>query len=798
MLPLEAARYGTEAYGIDYSIVATLAGRLLADYPLRDWSNEPALPLRSPDSLQPRLLADVTNVLNEVSARFSAAMQGFYPKVCGKQPWGYLWAVTLPCQECGRRFPLVGSLALRPPNPGKGDSGQSFGIVADRQSGEWQVVVQEGEPTGVPTRVLAGKSRYSASGKVAVCPFCSHVHPKDVHTRLASERRGQDALLLAADLDDRCGKTYREVTPEEARAALDAELALANEPPFEEGLPAVPHEEIPKGNTWTVQATVYGARTYGDMCNARQTLGFVRLARTIKELGAELIRSGVSEDYASALCGYASAVMARKLRRATRGCVLAISRQGVSDIFQTESSLAFSYDYFEAGLGDGPGTWESIAQGTLAALSRQVNRRPGVPARITRGTALAVPLPDQSVAAVVTDPPYDAMIDYTDASDLFYVWLKRSLASVMPEFAFTADPHGVQEKTDEIIVKKGGTSNDDFRTRQRYDRLIARAFAESRRVVRPDGVVTIVFGHGEPEVWHRLLGAITNAGLVLTGSWPAKTEKGGKAGFSNIVTTLTMSCRPAPACRPEGRASLVEAEVRNEVKARVPAWEAVGLAPTDQRMASAGPAMEVVGRYSTVLDNRGETVDPERYLLVARRAVDEAAAIQIDNLPLETFDSRTRFALSWARLYGRSVAPKSEARWESLAADLPLERLKGILADADKGTRLAYSREFKGDINDNSAAIDVAMAMAQAWPAGLDAAGDVLALSNRNSDDAYLWAAMRYLSIKLPEADPDAVAWNSLLRNRRGVGASADEALAVSKRKTPNKKMRTGQGSLFD
>ena len=41
MIPLEAARLGVTAHGIDYSPVATLAGQLLADYPLRDWSQEP-------------------------------------------------------------------------------------------------------------------------------------------------------------------------------------------------------------------------------------------------------------------------------------------------------------------------------------------------------------------------------------------------------------------------------------------------------------------------------------------------------------------------------------------------------------------------------------------------------------------------------------------------------------------------------------------------------------------------------------------------------------------------------------
>ena len=44
IIPLEAARAGATAVGIDVSPVATLAGRLLADYPARDWSAEPHLP----------------------------------------------------------------------------------------------------------------------------------------------------------------------------------------------------------------------------------------------------------------------------------------------------------------------------------------------------------------------------------------------------------------------------------------------------------------------------------------------------------------------------------------------------------------------------------------------------------------------------------------------------------------------------------------------------------------------------------------------------------------------------------
>ena len=57
---------------------------------------------------------------------------------------------------------------------------------------------------------------------------------------------------------------------------------------------------------------------------------------------------------------------------------------------------------------------------------------------------------------MVTDPPYDQMIAYADASDLFYVWLKRCLHSTWPELVVTADSHGAQEKSQEIIVKRDG------------------------------------------------------------------------------------------------------------------------------------------------------------------------------------------------------------------------------------------------------------------------------------------------------------------------------------------------------
>jgi putative DNA methylase len=795
-IPLEGARLGVRSMGIDYSPVASLAGQLLADFPQRDWSSERPLPFYGVNTrlMGNRLLGDAEAVLLEIARRSEAALATFYPKVEGKQPMGYLWAITLPCQECGNRFPLVANLTLRRPNQGKHDLGQWFRIEPNRTTGAFKATVHSGVPTQQPTLIAPQAGGKSGRGKNAICSFCDHVHSKALHTRLASEGLGRDFLLAVVESDDVVGRLFRIATAEELAAADAAAEKLGEESPFAPDLPAVPHEKIPAGNHHTIRPSLYGADNYGNLCNARQTLAFVELARAINDIARELLGAGVSADYVTALTGYAGATLVRKLKFSTRGAKLRSTPGAgmVDHIFSNEASLGFSYDYLETGIGSGPASWRMLAKGTVAALGAQTDARPGVPASLNRGSATALPQRSASLSAVVTDPPYDNMIDYSDASDLFFVWLKRCLVTSAPWFGFTVHPDGVQEKTQEAIVKGGG--NVDHRTRSHYDDLIAKAFAEARRVVEDDGVVTIVFGHGEPEVWHRLLGAITRAGLVLTGSWPAKTESGGSAGSANIVTTLTMSCRPAPADREPGRASVVEAEVRREVQARIPMWDAAGLAPTDQLMASAGPAMEAVGRYSEVLDHLGEPVDPSQYLVLARKAIIDASSVPIENLPLDTFDARTRFALGWVRLFRRSVAPKSEARWQALAADLTMDDLKGVLSDADKGVRFAPASGWKGAVSPTSSVIDVAMAMAKAWADGLDEVAQVLAAASRDADDAYLWATLGYLSSLLPEGDADAVAWTSLVRARRGLGSATREVL--SRRDADDEKAR--QGDLFD
>jgi hypothetical protein len=141
--------------------------------------------------------------------------------------------------------------------------------------------------------------------------------------------------------------------------------------------------------------------------------------------------------------------------------------------------------------------------------------------------------------------------------------------------------------------------------------------------------------------------------------------------------------------------------------------------------------MEVYGRYARVLQPDGSAASLERYLTLARRSVREATALRLDEIPIETFDALTRFAVFWMRLYGRTVVPKGEARFLAQVDNLRLEDVRGeLLAESGSGFRLLL--DPPASISPDSAEFDVARALAGAFTAGgTDAASNVLAKWDR-------------------------------------------------------------------
>ncbi len=782
IIPLEAARAGASAIGIDLSPVATLAGRLLADYPARDWSSEPPLQFgaastgegilgfESGGRSRGRLARDVRTVLVEVGRRVAERMEPYYPRNrFGEFPWGYLWAVTMPCDGCKRRFPLLGSLILRYPCKKGGDSGQSLHLTVAKDG--WRVQVIDGPPTLQPTYASGLKGDGTKrKGKTARCPCCAYIHPLEAVKAKGEAQQYEDQLLVVADTDERGKRFFRLPTPEEERTAAAASLGVDSLGPYS----AVPDEIIPAGNVHTVMASGYGYRRFGDLMCDRQTLSFVTTIMEIRTVHSELIASGLSAGYARALISYAASVLCKRLRRSTRGVRILQhgapdgskrSYEQTSDLFSNESKINFQFDFFEAGPGDGAGTWSSVSSSAVQAIDKVLKETSGRPARLHRASATALPIRDGSIDVVVTDPPYYDMVEYADASDLFHVWLKRALFDIEPDL-FGPDAQqttGLQDKNQEIIVRRVHEPARVKHDTEFYESMLAVSFAEARRVLKTDGHLVVVFGHSDPDAWRRLLGALQTAGFVVTSAWPSRTESA-NTGVASIKVTVSIGCRVAPTQRPLGMASAVDREVIEAVMERVRQWDADGLALEDQLMASYGPAMEVYGRYIRVINLDGSDADLDRYLTIARRSVRDAMRLRVDELPLETFDAITRFAVFWLRAKGRSEVPKGEARFFVQADELHLAGLRDrILVESKTGFQLRL--DDPGPIASEVSVFEVVRAMAHAWDlGGTEAVAEVINLAGRESNDQHVWAVVADLTNHLPASDKMAKALAGIRR----------------------------------
>ena len=189
-------------------------------------------------------------------------------------------------------------------------------------------------------------------------------------------------------------------------------------------------------------------------------------------------------------------------------------------------------------------------------------------------------------------------------------------------------------------------------------------------------------------------------------------------------------------------------------------------------------------------------MDLTRYLPLARRIVQEIAAVSVDGLPLETFDVRSMFALSWARQYCRQAAPGSELRWERLTHHLDESATSGLVVKDDKGFRLAYASDGNHQANSESPVIDVVFAVAVAGKS-VSAVAELLATSGR-TDDAFVWAAMAELADLLGEADPDGDVWTWVVRNRTAITSGSQQIETARAHRTEEREAEELQGALFD
>ncbi|GIZ12693.1 DNA methyltransferase [Pseudomonas sp. NCCP-436] len=150
----------------------------------------------------------------------------------------------------------------------------------------------------------------------------------------------------------------------------------------------------------------------------------------------------------------------------------------------------------------------------LIKAFRKYLARPAT-AAVNTGTAARLPLADNSIDYIFTDPPFGENIYYSDLNFLVESW------------------HGV--KTDanpEAIVD---------RVRQKglpeYQHLMYRCFAEYYRVLKPGRWMTVVFSNSKAAVWNTIQVALQQTGFVVAEVTALDKKQG---SFQQVVSPNTV------------------------------------------------------------------------------------------------------------------------------------------------------------------------------------------------------------------------------------------------------------------
>ncbi len=110
-------------------------------------------------------------------------------------------------------------------------------------------------------------------------------------------------------------------------------------------------------------------------------------------------------------------------------------------------------------------------------------------------------LPDASIDAIITDPPYGSNVQYGELSHYWLVWLQKDLDLKKSLFALES----------EILVNRKSKRKDY----PDYEEGMYRVFKESFRVLKPSGILTFTFNNKDIRAWYAVIKAAVRAGFIL-------------------------------------------------------------------------------------------------------------------------------------------------------------------------------------------------------------------------------------------------------------------------------------------
>ena len=692
-LPLEAQRLGLDVVAGDLNPVAVLLTRTMTSLlpPLMSHKGvRPSANAVEDSGPYQSIMKDTEYYAQWMAKKAEKQVGSLYPKVTissaqtsssrppTSPPIAWLWTRTVRCPNpaCQGTSPLankfwlsthVGNEAWANPIPDK-----ASGIV------RFSVETRGSPPAG------------NVTSKGAVCLICgnpipfSHVRAEGVLNRLGFQLMG---VVVAQ------GRRRVYLSPRD----VDSTAAKEAKPNW------IPETDLPpKALGFRVQN--YGITRHADLFLPRQLASIGVFSTLVDDAYHEVLRdSDGDQNYARAIVVLLALSVDRLAQTNNTLVRWLVRKSGTSKGTPAfdRPIVSMSWEFSEGNVfGNSVGSWEKAYKNVLSSIK---SFSPVLTdAHVAQADASQAIL-NGSRFLVSTDPPYFDNIGYSNLSDFFYIWLRRSLRGIMPDIFGTV----LVPKAEELVASRDAFHGDDVRAEAHFMMGLQSAFRQMRDCAHPSFPLTVYYAFKQSEKidttedsgfastgWEKLLDALIGAGLSVTGTWPIRTEQRARLraiGSNALASSIVLVCRK----RSEDAPTVTRADFRRLLRTELPAaiknLQKGNIAPVDMAQASIGPGMAIFSRHSKVLEADGTSMTVRTALQLINQALDEYLTEQEGE-----FDRDTRFAVTWFEAHTFDAGAFGEAETLAKARNVSVDGVveAGVLHAAAGKVRLLRRSEL--------------------------------------------------------------------------------------------------------
>ncbi|MGQ3330325.1 DUF1156 domain-containing protein [Halorubrum sp. FL23] len=595
-------------------------------------------------------LGDLDQAFKEIKENVGKEVQNYYRTECPHcdehaDAMYSFWVNQLPCRNCGESVDLFKDYRISSARSSKDNYDNVVCPVC------WHVFETDDYSTDTQCPECNCEYVPKDAGNVSrgsyTCPHCEEQPEMSIIESI--DRFGPaDRGLYAVEYycPDTGQKGYKSATE------FDQGLFDQAEKELDEMRSELPIPEITRYRGSSDRARRHGYERYDQMFNSRQLLCLSKILNEIKEIEDKnvmeflLLAFSDTTTFNNMFCEYHTS--ANKIQGMYKRHTITARHEPVeNNVWGTEAGAAtFSTEFDKMRAGkefcqnpyekyvedgetkqrDGVGKVEGYVTDDPDELGEPVDGQEGATynVHLRCGTSEYLPIDDNSVDAVITDPPYFDNVMYSETADFYYVWLKQILEDEYDHFSAELTP-----KASEVVSDPAGEDSvETYRDEEHFVTGLTNVFDQSNQKLKDDGIMAFTFHHKETEGWSTVLKSVLDAGFYVTSLYPIRGEMRGSTHIhdkANIEYDMIVVCRNRDE-DPEGVSwQSLEDDIYFRASDEIARLEESGsrLTQGDIFAITMGKCLEVFSKHFPNVTREGEQMSVDQALETIRGIVDE-------------------------------------------------------------------------------------------------------------------------------------------------------------------------------